>query len=165
MKVKKVVAIIVVILWMSIVFYFSNQQGEGSSKTSSNVAKIIVNMIDIKNEYTNQEKEELIQIINPYIRKLAHYTIYAIGGIVISQCVYLFYNKEKIMIYISTVVGVLYAISDELHQLIIAGRSGKIQDVLIDSIGILTGIALFLLARKICNKLSCKRRQVRSERI
>ena len=36
----------------------------------------------------------------------------------------------------------LYACTDELHQLFIAGRSAEIKDVLIDSFGSLTSILL-----------------------
>ena len=60
------------------------------------------------------------------------------------------------MILISTSIGVLYAISDELHQLMIAGRSGNIKDVIIDSLGILTGIMFFLLVSEIYKKIASK---------
>lgn len=145
MNMKKIVSIIFVLAWMSIVFCFSNQQGESSSNTSSNISKIIIRIIDIQNKYTDLEKEKLIEIVEPVIRKLAHYTLYAMGGIIIANCVYQFCNKEKILIGISTCMGILYAISDELHQLMIAGRSGNIHDVIIDSFGIVTGIMVFLL--------------------
>lgn len=134
-------------------FCFSNQQGTGSSGTSKKVSKIIVNIIDINKQYTDAEKEEIIEVIEPIIRKLAHYTFYAIGGILIANCVYQFCSEEKRVIAISTVIGILYATSDEIHQLMIAGRSGSIKDVIIDSIGILTGIAFLLLVKEIIKRL------------
>lgn len=149
MKVKKAICIILVIIWMSAMFWFSNQQGTGSSNTSKKVSKIIVNIIDIKKQYTDAEKEEIIKVIEPIIRKLAHYTLYAIGGILIANCVYQFCGKEKSVMAISAIIGIVYASSDEIHQLMVPGRSGSIKDVIIDSIGILTGIALFLLANEI----------------
>lgn len=153
MKVKKAICIMLVIIWMSAMFWFSNQQGTGSSSTSKKVSEIIVNIIDIKKQYSDAEKEEIIKVIEPVIRKLAHYMLYAIGGIFITNSVYQFCNKERRVIVISAIIGIVYAASDEIHQLMVPGRSGNIKDVTIDSIGILTGIALFLLAKEIIKRL------------
>lgn len=153
MKIKKAICIMLVIIWMSAMFWFSNQQGTGSSSTSKKVSEIIVNIIDINKQYTDVEKEEIIEVIEPIIRKLAHYMFYAIGGILIANCVYQFCDKEKSVIAISAVIGILYATSDEIHQLMVPGRSGNIKDVIIDSIGILTGIAFLLLVREIVKEL------------
>ena len=76
-----------------------------------------------------------------------------LGGILIINSVNA-YIKEDIKediktIRYSSLIGVIYAVSDELHQLFVNGRSGKIIDVVIDSIGIFTGIAMYLLMKKI----------------
>lgn len=153
MKVKKAICIILVIIWMNAIFWFSNQQGTGSSSTSKKVSEIIVNIIDINKQYSDAEKEEIINVVEPIIRKLAHYTLYAIGGILITNSVYQFSNKEKRVIVISAIIGILYATSDEMHQLMVPGRSCSIKDIIIDSIGILTGIALFLLVKEIIKRV------------
>ena len=147
MNVKKIISVILVVVWMSVIFSFSNQQGEGSGNTSRKVCEVIISIVDISDQYTEMEKEQIIKILEPVIRKEAHYTIYLIGGILIANSVYQFYNKEQKMILISTIIGVLYAISDEVHQLAVAGRSGRIIDVIIDSLGIMTGIMLFLVIK------------------
>lgn len=153
MNIRKVLSTALVIIWMLTIFYFSHQQGTGSSSTSKNVSMIIVNILDIKNEMTEEQKEEIVETIEPVIRKLAHYTLYMLGGILIINSVNA-YIKEDIKediktIRYSSLIGVIYAVSDELHQLFVNGRSGKIIDVVIDSIGIFTGIAMYLLMKKI----------------
>lgn len=153
MNVKKIISLLLLAIWMIIIFYFSNQQGEGSGNTSKTISKIIVRIIDIQKQYTSQEQAVLVEIVEPVIRKLAHYTIYTIGGIIIVNCVYQFYNKEKRIIEVSAGIGILYAISDEIHQFVIPGRSGNIKDVIIDSLGILTGMAIFLLTKEIFKKI------------
>ena len=95
-------------------------------------------------------------MIEPIIRKLAHYTFYAIGGILIANCVYQFCSEEKRVIAISAIIGIVYAASDEIHQLMVPGRSGNIKDIMIDSIGVLTGIALFLLVKEIIKIMLAK---------
>lgn len=140
-------------------FWFSNQQGIGSSSTSKKVSEIIVNIIDIidiNKQYSDTQKEEIIEVIEPIIRKLAHYTFYAIGGILIANCVYQFCSEEKRVIAISAIIGIVYAASDEIHQLMVPGRSGNIKDIMIDSIGVLTGIALFLLVKEIIKIMLAK---------
>lgn len=44
----------------------------------------------------------------------------------------------------ATMISLLYAFSDEIHQLFIPGRSGLLRDVLIDSIGIFISTILFI---------------------
>lgn len=151
MKIKKIISVILLILWIYMVFNFSNQKGSGSSNLSKKVSGTIIDILDINNKISQEEKEEKIKTIEPVIRKLAHYAIYILGGILIINCmhVYEIYNKKEI-IY-SAIIGIVYAISDEIHQLFINGRSGKIEDVIIDTIGILTGITIYLLIRQLIN--------------
>lgn len=149
MNIKKLLSTVLVIIWMLTIFYFSNQQGTGSSNTSKKVSMIIVNILDIKNEMTEEQKEEIVKIIEPIIRKLAHYTLYMLGGILIINSVNAYIKEDKSAIMYGSMFGVMYAISDEIHQLFVKGRSGKVADVVIDSIGIFTGIAIYLLLKKL----------------
>jgi VanZ family protein len=52
-------------------------------------------------------------------------------------------------IVIAFLICVLYAVSDEVHQLYVPGRGCQITDVLIDSGGALAGISLFTVLRRI----------------
>lgn len=149
MNTKKVISTILVIIWMLTIFYFSHQQGTGSSNTSKKVANVIVNIIDIKHQMQDEQKEELVEKIEPYIRKLAHYTIYTIGGILLVNCMYVYIKEYKKAVVNASIIGVFYAMTDEIHQLFVSGRSGRIVDVVIDSIGIFTGIVAYLIVTKI----------------
>lgn len=152
MNIRKVLSTVLVIIWMCTIVYFSHQQGTGSSGMSKKVSMVIVNVFDIKNEMSQEEKQEVVEEIEPVIRKLAHYTIYIIGGMLIVNCTYAFEIKDKNAVVYSGIVGAMYAASDEIHQLFVNGRSGRIADVLIDSIGIFTGIAIYLLMKRIVDR-------------
>lgn len=145
MNTKKIISTILVILWMLTIFYFSHQQGTGSSNTSKKVANTIVNIIDLKHQMQDEQKEELVEKIEPYIRKLAHFTIYAIGGMLLVNCAYAYEMADKRAIINASSIGVFYAVTDEIHQLFVNGRSGRALDVVIDSIGIFTGIVAYLI--------------------
>jgi len=49
---------------------------------------------------------------------------------------------------ISLIIGYLYAISDEVHQFFVIGRSGKFTDTLFDLMGILIGLYLYKYIQK-----------------
>ena len=49
---------------------------------------------------------------------------------------------------ISTLLCLMYAITDELHQIFVPGRVASIWDVLIDTMGAAFGVLLFMLIRK-----------------
>lgn len=79
------------------------------------------------------------------IRKLAHFSIYTLGGILIISHINLYKITLKKKLIISLVIGICYAITDEMHQLFIVGRSGEIRDVIIDSIGVSCGITIEII--------------------
>ena len=64
--------------------------------------------------------------------------------------------KETNRIISSFVIGVIYATSDEIHQSFIPGRGPAVTDVILDSIGILFGILIVILAVKIYKKIRFK---------
>lgn len=53
----------------------------------------------------------------------------------------------------------LYACSDEVHQIFVPGRGGRVRDVLIDGIGFCTSILLLLLIRWIVEKKREEKRE------
>lgn len=82
MKYIRIVLIIMIIIWMIVVFRFSQQQGGESKGTSSSVTKKVVKMF-----YGESEKaEEKIKKLDPFIRKLAHYTVYLIRRNTYCKC-------------------------------------------------------------------------------
>ena len=54
---------------------------------------------------------------------------------------------------IAFLLAVAYAISDEIHQFFVPGRSCQIKDVLIDSCGAAVGIGLVFISIKTYKKL------------
>ena len=54
-------------------------------------------------------------------------------------------NKESIFLVIN--LAILYAISDEVHQLFVPGRAFAFADILTDSAGILFAVLIYVLLR------------------
>ena len=151
----KVVKICFLVLWMALIFSFSNQKDVDSSKDSNSfIDRTVVKIYKIFNENITKEKEnEIIEKYTYPIRKLAHYTLYFILGI-LSFLVVKDYSINKKLIIYSLLICFLYACSDEFHQLFIIGRSARVLDVMIDTFGSLCGISIFYIFNKKISKKS-----------
>lgn len=141
----KIFKIILILVWMIVVFLFSAQKGADSSNTSQSFTAEIIRIFLGKSIDVNSS---IIQGIETIIRKLAHYTIYAIGGFLIMNYAYTTEKTDKQKILYSITFGACYAISDELHQFFVPERSAKLLDVGIDTLGIITGVIIYFVLRK-----------------
>ena len=146
----KTVGIILILIWMVSIFAFSGQVGTESSGTSRKVTEFIVQLVSDK---SIEENEELIGNLDKIIRKLAHYTIYTLGGILIYNYANTTDKSKKEKILYSIAFGAGYAITDELHQFFVPGRSARIFDVGIDTLGVITGVFIYLAMTRIIQKL------------
>lgn len=142
----RIIGIILILIWMTTVFIFSNEKATESKVTSRKVTIAIVQAISGKDISDN---EELLVSADKVVRKLAHYTLYTIGGVLIISFAYTMDKTKKEKILYSIAFGVCFVITDEVHQLFVPGRTGRLLDVGIDTLGIMTGILIFLIVRKI----------------
>lgn len=152
----KILKIILIIIWMVTVFVFSGQQGTESGDTSRKFTIIIIETITGKTLDLNDPFVDSIQL---FIRKTAHFTIYAIGGFLIMNYAYSTNKTQRQKILHSISFGGVYAITDEIHQFFVPGRSGNIVDVGIDTLGVITGVLMYIVIRKSICKLITKTKQ------
>ena len=135
------------------IFGFSNQNAETSSGLSQKVANFVVEIVPSIKNMPEQEKEEVVDRIESVVRKIAHYSIYTIVGILLMSLMSTYKLKELDRIAVSLIIGVIYASTDEIHQAFVPGRGPLVTDVILDSIGVLTGICIVLLVYKIICKM------------
>ena len=143
-KTLRIFLIILIVLWTWLIFSFSSQDGGESSGLSRKVVEFFVKDPDLVNK------------IEPYARKIAHFSEYGLGGILFISLFSTYNWTDRRKITTSILLGVWYAIMDELYQLMIPGRSGALKDVYIDSLGIATGVIGMLIVIKIFEKLKNK---------
>lgn len=62
-------------------------------------------------------------------------------------------RKNTYQISIALAICISYAISDEVHQLYVPGRSGEVRDVIIDTAGASLGILSYVAIRKVIKQL------------
>ncbi|QWT17954.1 VanZ family protein [Collinsella sp. zg1085] len=88
---------------------------------------------------------------NFVIRKMGHLSEYTLLGVIAMQMFRpLRLVRRKVWGY-ALAAGVVSAVIDECIQLAVPGRSGQVQDVVLDTVGVLLGIMLALHLER-CNK-------------
>lgn len=128
--------------FMAVVFWFSDQTAIASTDTSSSFIETVLNIVTFS-LLSPEKLTEIAILIETPVRKLAHFTLYFIMGLLSFNALYNSNQKSaKKLIIFSLLICFFYAVSDEVHQIFVPGRAGMIGDVIIDTAGSLSGIFL-----------------------
>lgn len=125
---------------MGIIFWFSSQPATRSQVLSDGLLYNILRVLGL-------EDSAAMELYGKLIRKIAHFIEYAALGLS-SGLFFMEYFRETVLprnrgaFWAAGVCG-LYALSDEIHQSFVPGRSMQLSDVLLDCFGAVT--AIFLL--------------------
>lgn len=136
--IKKIISIILLIIWCLVIYYFSSSAGSSSGSLSKS---IITNILCIS------ENSHYFNTIHLLVRKVAHFSEYAILGVITLNVLKQFNIKSFLGLYAISFC-LLYAMFDEYHQTFINGRNGSIIDVLIDLSGVLVVYLIYILIKK-----------------
>lgn len=138
----RIILVVAIIFWMGVIFGFSAADGDASRSTSDVITEIVIeNFYSEYDSMQTEDKEELWNDISFAVRKTGHFGEYAILAILMSLFLLTFekFCQNKKMLLVAIVFSFLYAITDEVHQSFVAGRSPKVMDVCIDSAGAVCG--------------------------
>ena len=164
---RRTVATVLCFLWMAFIFFMSSRPSDLSTADSYSVGMFIGRTF-VSGFSARSFAEQLVFVgrIDHILRKTAHFLEYFIlfrllyaGPVSLleeqGRGPFLhtsFFSAEKqgsralACVAAAAAAGVLYAVSDEFHQLFVSGRAGRFSDVLIDSAGVLSAAALTALA-------------------
>lgn len=129
---KKIVKLLLIVIWLLVIFLFSNQDGSTSTSLTNGILEKYLFFVDS-------------DIFFMIIRKMAHITEYFILGILILNFINEFKIDKKIVV--SILICFILASFDEFHQLFIPDRTGRLLDVFIDMIGASLGILILSLIK------------------
>ncbi len=139
MNYKKNLSWILVIIWMVIIYYLSSQSANDSEVLSSGITDLIYQLLNSILPKLN------IETLHSIIRTLAHFTLYLVLGVLLLNALNQCDQKQRTNFLLALLISLLYAISDEIHQIFVPGRAFQIFDVLIDFIGSIIGICAFYI--------------------
>lgn len=142
----KTIVRIITLLLMGIVvitiFNFSEQAGSESRALSRKVSRAIIDILPKYKDKNESEKSTLVLKSQAIIRKVAHVTEYTMLGIVATFFLSTFNMSKKVRVLIVLMIGFVYAISDEIHQIFTPNRTPMVTDVFIDTSGVILGIVI-----------------------
>lgn len=126
-----------------IIFYFSSRTASDSAMQSSIIIEILTKI------FGTGALSDFI------IRKSAHFLEY-VGTSLLINCAWLFTKGKKQML-LSIICTSLYAITDEVHQIFVDGRSCELRDWAIDTSGAILGAIAFFILFSIAIAISKKK--------
>mgnify|MGYP002517111137 CR=1 FL=1 len=163
-RIRKSFAFLPALFIMLMIFRFSSQNADDSSVESLRITRdLLVAVRDqLQLSWTPEELSFYIEQSEFFVRKLAHFSEYALLGISLILPLIVYYSdrfRRKILFLISWGICAAYAVLDEFHQSFSPGRSPQLRDVVIDSCGALAGILLGLLILHLRARLRKRQRQ------
>lgn len=126
---------ILVAICVGIIFFLSAQNGEESSDLSGSFVMALLNWLGIA-------------IDEGLLRSIAHCLEFMGLSVLLFNAVYVTWAL-KITPIVAFFGTVLYAITDEIHQIFVPERAFQISDILVDSTGALIGVIASFIILKI----------------
>lgn len=129
---RKVLWNTLLVLFVMFIFMNSMQPSVDSSRQSGfvlQIAKQVLAAVGL----------EKIGITEHFIRKAAHFTEYAVMGMLLYQSLRYHGYKGSRWVMMTVLIGFLVPFTDETIQLFVEGRSGQISDVWLDCAGTACG--------------------------
>lgn len=114
MNKRKTISWLAVILWLVLIFILSAQPVHKSNGISKGIAEKIIKFI----KKILPEKNINIDRFNHYLRKTSHFFAYMILGILMMNVLKIIGVDGGKRIILALFICIIYAISDELHQLL-----------------------------------------------
>ncbi len=146
----RIIWLILSLAVMAIIFAFSSQSTAKSETISDSVAEAL----HVEQTATDVRASNRPLLLGLSLRKMAHVFLFFCLGV----CLYQAMEGRKLRPLWAVGLGYLYAVFDEVHQVIV-GRYGRWQDTITDLAGILLGVAFLMCVQFACRKWLDSRNQ------
>ena len=154
----RIVLIVLIIGWMILIFDFSADDGVESQTLSDKITIKVVHII--KSNYDSlpsSEQKAFFNKVSFVVRKIGHFGEYGLLGLLVTGFLLTFEGirklKKRYIYFYATLWCMLYALTDEMHQLFVKGRSAKIGDVFVDMFGgLVAAVILVAIWKKISKR-------------
>ena len=148
------ISFIITLLWVAVIFSFSLQPATTSSEVSRGVGEWLVETFaPFLSERLEAMPVEQLEFLHTLLRKAGHFSEFFVLGVL--AILSALQTKVRYRLLSALSFCALVAAVDETIQLFVSGRSGQVTDVVLDSVGALCGIVVFVCVRKIFVKKTC----------
>lgn len=90
-----------------------------------------------------------LEALNWCIRKGAHLTVYLILSLLMAPTLDAWQSRSRALPYYTFGFCVLFAFTDEIHQSYTTTRTPSLGDVLLDALGVLAGLGIYLWIKRV----------------
>ena len=145
----------ITLVLMILIFSFSAKNGTSSAGMSIGYAKELARILSFLGFFQIHSNADLMmhaEAVHTFVRKTAHFTEYAVLGFFTYKAVSCDVLDRKKAVLTAQLISTGYASTDEIHQMFVPGREGKVFDVMIDSCGAFCGIMVSLITQKLIEK-------------
>ena len=157
---RGVIAVLLV-LHLFTIFHFSAEAAPQSDRTSTSLIETLLRTVSPSFSSLSPERQaQKVQSMQKSVRTLAHFAEFCYLGALLCALLLTFRLRQKGLLC-GFFGCVLTALGDEVHQLLIPGRTFQWEDIAVDSLGAALGMAamglLVWLAARILQKTKQKR--------
>lgn len=160
----RVAAFILTVIWMTVIFAFSDQDADESGAVSRSVSyRMVEASASLFNlDWADEKIQEVADSIENAVRKAAHMTEYAILALFAGTALDAWEwwspgthrgGTAALMRHAANVLlCTVYAATDEWHQTFVYGRNGCVKDVFIDGAGALAAVLIIILITNVIKR-------------
>lgn len=146
----RMVLLCLILSLLIFIFLYSNQPGESSYEQSEGVASGVVDAVVPGFSGSDDPDDQTIMLFfHKVIRKAAHVCEFALLSFLVTLFLQTYDIKKWLLALSSIGFTILYAISDEVHQIFVPNRTCTLSDVCFDSLGAILGWAFALLTLRL----------------
>ncbi|MBR5496229.1 MAG: VanZ family protein [Oscillospiraceae bacterium] len=158
-KITRCTLWLLVIVWAVVIFCFSAQSATQSSDLSGGfIRRIIEFFYPGFNLLEQLHQAQIVQGFQFLVRKIAHFSEYAILGFLIMSAFMTHKISTKQRRRYSVWIGSFYALTDEFHQIFVPGRAMRLYDIAIDVLGVIVGVVIAFLLGLLIHKFLFRRK-------
>ncbi|MBQ7354672.1 MAG: VanZ family protein [Clostridia bacterium] len=144
-KTTQILLLILAVGWIIVIFMFSAKTAPESMKQSDGIVDYLIRvLVPDYDSLPTEQQTDISDTMTTIVRKGAHMAEYAILTVILYALIskWNLLERRLLRVVCAWSGAVLFAVSDELHQLFVPGRSGELTDILIDGSGALIGVLL-----------------------
>lgn len=147
------------LIWMGVIFAFSAADSLHSANLSGGLfKKLLAAVVPHWSSLPAMKQKIIYQRWHTMFRKCGHFSEYAVLGALLTLTIHKFFvvknrlTLPKAEIWLPVLLSFLYAVSDEIHQIFVAGRSCEFRDMMLDTAGACCGMGIYYLLHGIWKK-------------
>lgn len=141
--VLRIAIVVLCLLWQGVIYGFSEENSTKSGGRSQGICESIAGFVLRGEEgVTDEDVTALADRIEPPLRSMAHTFCFSVlGGLYF--LLFASFGFVGIPRYaLSAGCAFLYAVSDEIHQFFVPGRSMQLVDICVDTLGALLAVSV-----------------------